>query len=333
MIRARAVAVAGVVGATATAAYAVHRAPVCYHEAGHAVVALHVQTCGVSCSNGWCATYTGSRPLVAYTTVRTRQTEKGSWYLGETKLCVRWRHMDRLLRWHRGSGVPGAGEAEAGRAADAQCHAALIHFDCADLPAPTAGGIVPAAAPPPPWLTTLARISYLMGGKAAEVQLGHGPPAPHLSGHGDEARARASAALGSRAGLAAGDADKARRLSSRDLGAEVGDAAAEITIAAAYEHAQRVIAARWAEVGAVAGALLVAQTLSGEQIERLVRDARDAVGRRRVNGEQYVDPERHVDDGRYFNLDGGRRRVATRLLTAAAPWPFLFGCVWGAARA
>ena len=142
--------VAGPLGAAAAAAAASAATivPVAYHEAGHTILAHAVSESGVRCGSAGKLSFTNNSPsLVKFTTIVPRRTPKGQYYVGETKLTVRWRHMSESLHFTRG--------------ASSSTTNAILR--------PPDGDGEPAS------LLTLTRLAYLFGGRAAEDAM-HGTP-------------------------------------------------------------------------------------------------------------------------------------------------------------
>jgi hypothetical protein len=276
--------------------------PLSYHEAGHTIVAHHLEEAGVFCSDGAKATFVGRRPLLRFTTIVPRTTDKGQRYVGETKLTVRWRDMASHVAWSQAKAGGGGDAAAALGAADVHDgHAARL---------------------------VLARIAYLFGGRAAEDRLASG------LGHAgdDDADWRRHAAgcvarLLAEPGKASGDLRQAQQLKSAQLqgspppagGAASSSPAAadgsadhhyEPALVAAYEFADRVLCARWRQVGALSGALLVRGCLDGVQLAALLEEQR----------------RRHDSGPR-----AGGGGLAERVLDGAERCgPLVFGAAWAA---
>ena len=125
--------------------------PVAFHEAGHAVVALHTAREGVPSRLGQLNLHGTTPTLLRFTTIKPRTTEKGVLYLGETKLTTRWKHMHMHARW----------ELAAQDLPAEVPQMRLELFSDAEFPA---GG-------QPRMMLTLARIAYLMGGCAQRPHL------------------------------------------------------------------------------------------------------------------------------------------------------------------
>ena len=100
-----------------------------------------VSESGVRCGSAGKLSFTNNSPsLVKFTTIVPRRTPKGQYYVGETKLTVRWRHMSDALQFTSAT--------------------ALKSTDAILQPPP--GDDKPAS------LLTLTRLAYLFGGRAAE---------------------------------------------------------------------------------------------------------------------------------------------------------------------
>ena len=261
------------------------RVPVAYHEAGHAIVALHLAEDGMACADGTLRLVGSTPSLLRFATVTPRETDKGQRYIGETKLARRWRHMSSYTSW-----VAGAGGAA----------------PRVDVPAPHAPGEPPRA------LLLLARIAYLMGGRAAEDRLR--VRSDPVDGAATPAAATAArvAALEARPGTAWGDLRKARQLCASETKA-VGVGPAPL-LHLGYGYASEVLALRWPQVQALAGALLVRGTVDGGQLEALVAAQRRARGDRPVAGQG----------------SSGQARADAEWLRGLAGCPLLFGAAWAA---
>ena len=132
----------GGAAAAAAAASAATIVPVAYHEAGHTILAHAVSESGVRCGSAGKLSFTNNSPsLVKFTTIVPRRTPKGQFYVGETKLTVRWRHMSDALQF-----TPGK---------SSQSTDAILR--------PLDGDGEQTAS-----LLTLTRLAYLFGGRAAE---------------------------------------------------------------------------------------------------------------------------------------------------------------------
>ncbi len=290
---ARLAAAASTAGVAVVAVERASVAPVAYHEAGHALLAAHIADDGLVCSTSR-ARFTpaeGHPELLRFATIVPRVTEKGQTYMGETKLTVRWRNMHDHLAWApRDASGDGDGVAVLG---------------CVGL------DTTPAT------MLTLARIAYLCAGRVAEDKLAG-------SGHAsDGSTAGAIAAMVAQPGAASGDLRKSLQLARKELGGPAQPAAAECgpagavdgqlaaMLEAAYAYSERVLAARWAQVGALSGALLVRGRVSGSQLCALLEQheaSKAAAGSAADDGAQLVD----------------------RALAAAAHWPLVFGALWAA---
>mmetsp|Transcript_47897 Transcript_47897/g.159638 ORF Transcript_47897/g.159638 Transcript_47897/m.159638 type:complete len:372 (-) Transcript_47897:73-1188(-) len=304
--------------------------PIAFHEAGHSVVASHLEFCGLDAR-----TATGERhrgrlrieapSLVRFATIVPRVTAAGE-YVGETKLTVRWRHMAAHTDWEPGTGAGGEGsEAQAASS---------------DGPAASSGGPTPPIldlravsheGDPAAQVLLAARLAYLLGGRAAEDRL-------YGCGAGEAARSRV-AELAASPGRASGDLRQIRRL--------LGGSAEGPHATAAYAYATEVLSLRWPQatcarahthtrarararcalrlqlgsnpaasrqpqVQALAGALLVLGTVDGSQAAALLSKQR-ACG---AAGEV---------EAREAALAG-----ESGPLVWVRGWPLLFGCVWAA---
>ena len=299
------------------------RVPVAFHEAGHAVVASHVGESGICASNGCTGRLPGCTPMLRYATITPRQTEKGQTYLGETKLTLRWRDMPKHVLWDQtrndrsGEGPLLASSSE-GRDDD------------------------PAA------LLGLARIAYLFGGRAAEERLrkafvpwsasSAADPSDERvrrlmerpgNAHGDLRKAkqialeavlpRAELAHAQEALASSERRAKADKLADPDSAPAVNleaEAMAEAVrrritppFEAAYAFADDILRLRWADVCVLSGALLVRGTIDGAQFDALASAHQRALG--------VSDDARHQEAG-----------ASGTLLQLAAPFPFVFGCVF-----
>ena len=158
-------ATAGTAGVGATLAlFKSETLLVAYHEAGHCILAQHLEASGVRCSGGWHGKLSPpSPPLLRFATVVPRVTDRGVQYMGETKLTVRWRHMHLHSHWWCGEEV-GECALEGGDVAQTPSlmigEQLLQQVAAAELPA-NSGGIVGA-------LLLLSRLSFCMGGRVAE---------------------------------------------------------------------------------------------------------------------------------------------------------------------
>ena len=81
--------------------------PIAFHEAGHSVVASHLEFCGLDARTAAGERHRGrlrieAPSLVRFATIVPRVTAAGE-YVGETKLTVRWRHMAAHTDWEPGA--------------------------------------------------------------------------------------------------------------------------------------------------------------------------------------------------------------------------------------
>jgi len=81
--------------------------PIAFHEAGHSVVASHLEFCGLDARTAAGERHRGrlrieAPSLVRFATIVPRVTAGGE-YVGETKLTVRWRHMAAHTDWEPGA--------------------------------------------------------------------------------------------------------------------------------------------------------------------------------------------------------------------------------------
>ena len=132
--------------------------PCAFHEAGHTILATHVAEQGIPCVDGaGQLVLHGTTPtLLKFTTITPRENPaKGVWYIGETKLTTRWRHMPEHARWQPGGAAP---EPDV-----PQLQTSLFSEDL----------LAACTRKEPPrtlqTLLTVARIAYLMGGCAARA--------------------------------------------------------------------------------------------------------------------------------------------------------------------
>lgn len=138
----------GALGALGLAIQKACQVPCAVHEAGHTILALHVAERGLACSEGRLVLHGCSSTLLKYVTITPRfNGAKSTWYLGETKLSTRWRHMHEHARW-----VPfcaaSVGEGEPQLRSDDVAHR------CEDASSPHA--VLS--------MLVFARIAYLLGG-------------------------------------------------------------------------------------------------------------------------------------------------------------------------
>ena len=181
--------------------------PIAFHEAGHSVVASHLEFCGLDARTAAGERHRGrlrieAPSLVRFATIVPRVTAAGE-YVGETKLTVRWRHMAAHTDWE-----PGAPATAVLTTASLSCtlstvallSTALLSLSvppcCAgtgaggegsearaassDGPAASSGGPTPPVldlravsheGDPAAQVLLAARLAYLLGGRAAEDRL------------------------------------------------------------------------------------------------------------------------------------------------------------------
>ena len=306
----------GLVGASATAA---ERLPTAFHEAGHAMVAVHIEEAGVITDNGWAARFAGPRPMLRYATITPRVTAKGQHYLGETKLTVRWRDMAAHLPW---------AAATASTSPQALMPPTLTTHSCGTL----ADRLEPAA------LTSIARITYLFGGHIAEQRL-YAAPCGWLgrwfgSGASCESIDARVARLVRKPATATGDVRKAQQVARSvlptDAGADADSDAADVTprcFAMAFAFADAIVAWQWPAVCALSGALMARGTMDGAQQHELMQRHRQVLADGQHDGVSGGHGGGGGGSGGGGSGGGGSR--AHTLLQLAAPYPFAFGLLWG----
>ena len=294
----------GVLGVTATVA---ERLPTAFHEAGHATVADHVAETGVNTDKGWVGHFFGSRPLLRYATITPRVTEKGQYYLGETKLTVRWRDMSPHLRW------------------SATTETTATEASTSDLPPTLECSSVVAECPA--ILPSLARIAYLFGGHCAEQRLYAAPYwwcGPSWSVWTHLPIGERLSRLIANPATATGDLRKAQQVARAALPTDApADAPPALAVKAAFEFADAIVASRWAAVCALSGALMVRGTVDGAQHEELMRQHRCALSG--ATDESACAHSRQPSTA----PSGGPRHPLDLALDLAAPYPFTFGVLWG----
>lgn len=294
----------GVLGVTATVA---ERLPTAFHEAGHATVADHVAETGVNTDKGWVGHFFGSRPLLRYATITPRVTEKGQYYLGETKLTVRWRDMSPHLRW------------------SATTETTATEASTSDLPPTLECSSVVAECPA--ILPSLARIAYLFGGHCAEQRLYAAPYwwcGPSWSVWTHLPIGERLSRLIANPATATGDLRKAQQVARAALPTDApADAPPALAVKAAFEFADAIVASRWAAVCALSGALMVRGTVDGAQHEELMRQHRCALSG--ATDESACTHSRQPSTA----PSGGPRHPLDLALDLAAPYPFTFGVLWG----
>ena len=318
-------------GSLVVAATLADKIPVAIHESGHTIVGRHFHENGIRCriDDSHChfgtITTAAGQPLVRYATITPRVTQKQQTYLGETKLTLKWRDMHRHLRWQQQL-AEAAGSSGSKANANASDDASPPVLACGSL------ATTPAA------MQGLARMAYLMGGRAAQDQFAQrclgsawywpSEAAEFVIG-GLEARynflvgreedqstdIQAAAPFGELSrhttvsvesmlqspGTARGDVRKAKEIaiSALSLDASVSpEEGSELALRPAFAFADAILRHRWDEVCLLSGALFVRGTVDGSQLDALVQQRRMVATRR----------------------DGG---VAAVLAEA---FPFLFGC-------
>lgn len=255
----------GLVG-VAVALERLETVPTAYHEAGHSIVAHHLATTELTPS-GHALT---PPPQLRFTTIVPRVTAKGATYIGETKLTVRWRHLQVQQR----STLTAAAAQPTLQLPTTPCEGTEQHA-----------------------YLTAARISYLMGGRAAEDALWRGERASTAQ-LVEELRAKPASARG--------DLRKAEQLAGAAAVSDFSDRA-EAPLAllhASYDFADAVLSERWAQVQALSGALLARGTLDGSQLSGMLAELHGPAG----------------------------PGYTGRLLAGMAAWPLAFGFVWASLR-
>ena len=272
--------IAASLGSVGLAAVAAERLPTAFHEAGHATVATHFAEAGVPCDNGWCGHFKGHPPLLRYATITPRVTPKGQNYLGETKLTARWRHMSERFSW-------------------------TARSPNASPPVLVCGELI-GTAQPQTAILGLARITYLMGGRAAEERLG--VSITPWTAPGSRSIHERVARLLAKPSTATGDLRKSRQVAQEALPsvASTGGEKVGVTpvIESALQFADAILDSRWSAVCVLSGALFVRGYIDGPQHVALLRHHQDAS--RRSPGD--------TDAGNW-------------LLDTVASFPFLYGAL------
>ena len=216
--------------------------PTAYHEAGHSIVAHHLAQQALTPRGHVLA----PAPQLRFTTIVPRVTDKGVSYAGETKLVVRWRHLEVRQQDMPSSTV------------DAQ--------PMLQLPMLPNDGMEPHA------YLSVARIAYLFGGRVAEDTLrcrkGVGVCAEQLV---EELRARPASARG--------DLRKAELLAGSAAASDFADRAGAplALLHASYDFADAVLQARWTQVQALSGALMARGTMDGRQMSAMLAEMQGPV--------------------------------------------------------
>ena len=279
--------------------------PLAFHEAGHAILGYHFGDAGFVCEgmHGSIALQGSAPTLLRYATIQPRK-HKGSTYLGETKLSVRWRDMHEHVQWR-----------------DEDSHASAQPILLLSSLGNTASTVthVPSAA------VGLARMAYLLAGRAAEDQLfGTWPMGGAKLDDNDAAPAHLARRVHSIVcvpGTASGDVRKAKQVAATSLGVcGVGVAegslewheATERALCSAFSFAEGVLRLRWHDVCMLAGALFVRGTCDGSQFKELVRLLSTAL----------------IHHGKPQSLGQDECVLCEHLLASmAASFPFCFGCI------
>ena len=234
-------------GGTLAGITLVERLPVAFHEAGHAVVALHLLEAGVV-ADGGCkhGRLVDAAPMLRFCTVTPRQTSKGQTYMGETKLTVRWRDMHEHVHWQAASSSSSSSN---------------------NAPSLAGTNDAPAA------LLGLARIAYLFGGRVGEERL-KSAIFPRIFTSADGDAKESVRRLMESPGNAGGDLRKAEQVALKTQklpSASSSDSRERVMppFVAAYTFADAILRQRWHDVCALSGALLVRGTVDGEQAAAL----------------------------------------------------------------
>ena len=310
--------VAAACGASVVGLQLAEKVTIAFHEAGHAIVALHISESGIAAENGKRGQLTSAPPFLRFATITPRKTEKGQYYIGETKLTIRWRDMAQHVQWE-----------PCGSQHDAAPVLGLSF--CKWLDAPTA-------------LLSLARMTYLMGGRASEDHLYAAlllrPAFSQPVVSSEERREEGVRRLLARPGSAVSDLRKAQQLARQSvmphvvasvllrpqvasdapavasdpttpqsLHSAISGASTDGVLAAAFGFADEIVRFRWRQTCALSGALLLRGTVDGTQAAALTA----ALG----TAAQPLASEAPLG-------------AADRLLRAlsAAGFPFCFGCVF-----
>jgi hypothetical protein len=306
----------GVATASAVAlAYVGQRLPTAFHEAGHAIIGVHLGECGITCDDGSHGDIDARPPgpLLRFATVTSRTTAKGQVYLGETKLTVRWRDMPRYVRWHHVD--PSASSSSS----------PVLQKGTVVLPDSSSGshGAEQDGAGPSATLA-LARVTYLLGGWIAQDRLAPSLALPFVSSPQLSEDERVDTQLDrliARPGTASGDLRKARALvCNGSADAATGPSLPSPSLPAlraAFAFADAIVSQRWADLCALSGALLVRGTVDGSQMASLVQQRRRALN---------ILPRQQQQQ----QPDSVEAEPPPPLLRLVSPFPFLFGCIWAA---
>ena len=259
---------AGGLFAAAIALERLETLPTAYHEAGHSIMAHHLAHQTLTPRGHVLA----PAPKLRFTTIVPRVTDKGVRYAGETKLIVRWRHLE--VRQQDMST----------RTADAQ--------PVLQLPTPPCDGMEPHA------YLSVARMSYLFGGRVAEDTLRRRSKGVCTEQLVEELRARPASA--------SGDLRKAEQLAGSAAASDfAGRTGAPLALLhTSYEFADAVLRARWTQVQALSGALMARGTMDGSQLSAMLAEMQGPVS----------------------------PGYTGQLLGSMASWPLAFGFAWASLR-
>lgn len=292
MLLVRVASCAAAIGGSALLA---ERLSLAFHEAGHSIVAVHFSESGVH-TDGGRGHFVDAQPMLRFATIVPRVTDKGKRYLGETKLMVRWRDMRSHVRW-----IAKASPAD---------------FAPAPTPRLKCSAVNAAASPELETVLGLARIAYLFGGGIAEERLEAALPwASKLRSIPE----RVTHCINQQRTVI-GDVRKAKQVAKLTLklnaSAPKGDCLPGLE--AAFAFADGILAVRWPQCCALAGALIVRGSITGDRHLELMQTHSQALSSKRHTCDEGGEPSGSVHSG--------------PLLDMLAPYPFLFGCVWAASR-